>query len=311
MRVILSGGTGQLGTPLLRLLRREHQVVVLSSRPNYGDSVWLQPDHNDHRTWLCDITDENSVKDALWTFQPEVIFHLAARAIVKEDGLAPCEISKINVLGTHHLLAHCPVGVRFVLASSATVYGDNTSRTMPADERLLPSPTSVYAATKLAQEALVDAYTALGKVRGLSLRLVASVGSGANHGLLRDIHKKLQTRDKYLELIGEAPGSCKPFSHVEDTVRAFAYFGLETEETGVVNVAPYDSITVLEVANLAMNVLKIQKPIDWLGQAANWAGDNGQVHISSEKMRRLGFRPQYSKSGEAVQAALCDILRGV
>lgn len=311
MRVLISGGSGQIGRYVRRLLERDHQVVVLSRS---GDPCRLQPTRGQAHFWECDITDEASVKDACWLFQPELILHLAGIATVKVDEESPCEISRCNVLGTHHLLAHSLKGARFLLASSATVYGNNTSKSMPATESILPTPVSVYAATKLAQEALVEAYTRLGLVSGCSLRLCASVGSGTRHGLLHDIIRKLNSSSNELELIGDEPGSVKPFLYAGDIAQAFAHFGLcptyESTFEGQVNITSGDSATVLDVARAAMKGTGITKPIRWLGQAANWAGDNPKVFVDGSLARRLGFSPCYSFSVDAVEAAVFDIVRG-
>jgi UDP-glucose 4-epimerase len=303
VNILLTGGTGSIGRYVLpRLVRERHSVVVLSRS---GDSEWLLPNGRESRVWRCNLLDEAEVRNALWRAQPEVILHLGAHSTTKGEN-DPCRITRVNVLGTHHLLSFAPDGCRFVFASSATVYGDNTSRSMPGYEGLALTPTSPYGATKAAGEALVGAYTALEKVRGVSLRLVANAGAGATHGLVMDLARKLMGPREELELIGDAPGSCKPFLYVEDAVAAILHFAFTSPHRGPVNISPLDSITVEEVAEIALEEIA-RKPVRWLGAKATWAGDNRQVHVNPRLAHGLGWRPRYGRSADAVRAAFKDI----
>lgn len=307
MNVLVTGGTGGIGKYLLPLLTRErHSVVVLSRK---GDPHWLLPAGREVQHWKCNLQDEAEIRNALWRAQPEVILHLGAHSTTKAEADRPCRISQVNVLGTHHLLAHAPAGCRFVLASSATVYGDNTSRSMPAHEGLAPSPTSAYGATKAAAEALVSAYTAQELVKGVSLRLVACAGAGFSHGLIRDVVRKLSLETPSLELFGDAPGSCKPFLHARDAAAAFCHFAFTSMFTGPVNISPLDSITVEQVAEIAQEEMGTSKPTTWLGQSATWSGDNPQVWVNPRNAHALGFRPACGRSEEAVRAAVRDMKR--
>jgi UDP-glucose 4-epimerase len=291
-RILVTGATGFLGRHLMQLLRREHCLLVGMSRHRNATG------RSDIES--LDITSPMDVRNLLYSFLPDVIFHLAGNPLVKESGP---EVMRVNTLGTNHLLEYAPKGCRFVLASSATVYGAHASGLL-AHEGFPCAATSTYAASKIAAESLVDAYTFTGRVRGISLRYVANVGPGATHGLLRDIVRKLREDSKSLELLGDAPGSTKPFIHVADTARATRYFGLDCDYIGHVNISNSDSLSVLEVATMAIDALGIHKPIVWSGQDSLWPGDIKTVRISPRKMQGLGFELTYNTSVKAVKKAL-------
>jgi UDP-glucose 4-epimerase len=144
VNILLTGGTGSIGRYVLpRLVRERHSVVVLSRS---GDSEWLLPNGRESRVWRCNLLDEAEVRNALWRAQPEVILHLGAHSTTKGEN-DPCRITRVNVLGTHHLLSFAPDGCRFVFASSATVYGDPAS--VPIREDFPRSATNPYGASKL------------------------------------------------------------------------------------------------------------------------------------------------------------------
>jgi UDP-glucose 4-epimerase len=250
-----------------------------------------------------DLTKEGDVRWMMGWAEPDVIYHLAGNAMTRPDAVNPCQISKDNVLATHHLLEYCKERTRFVLASSATVYGDFDG---DAVEHSPLRPTSVYGATKLAQEALVSAYSRQGKVRGCILRLVANVGKYATHGLLKDLITKVKSDSPTLELLGDAPGSNKHYCYVDDTVNALVHFA----ESGVdqpVNISSYTTLTVEQVAELVMQVLNRTKPIKWLGAGANWKGDNRFVSVSTRLAALFSWHPVYSDSADAVVEAVKEI----
>lgn len=305
MNVLLTGGTGFIGRHVLDLLVRDERVkrIAVTSRN-------LQKRHESDkvRPHIVDLTNEVDVHGNLFYWErPDVIFHLAANPLVKDVSPA---MSRENVLATHHLLEHAPQGVRFVFASSATVYGDKSRRGDWMQETEAPAPTSVYAATKLASEHLVQAYRAAGRLSSyLVLRPAAQVGPGSTHGVLHDFIRKAKSDSPYFDIIGDKPGSSKPFTHVGDTARAFVQLGLKLVE-GICNVSIEDYLNTEQLAHLVQESLGTSKPLNWLGESANWSGDNRVVRVSGYRAGVLGWKPDYPSSVLAVQAAL-QHLKGV
>ena len=48
--------------------------------------------------------------------------------------------------------------------------------------------------------------------------------------------------------------------------------------------------------------MNINREISWLGEEANWKGDNRLIAVSNEKMKDLGWFPKYESSEAIVQA---------
>lgn len=306
MQVLVTGVTGFIGRHLVKRLLADERVekVYGVSRTPWKDPCPAVRGGKYYRV-CCDLTDSFQVTNILAGRGPDVIYHLAANPIVRENQDDPTGISRTNILATHNLLAYAPKGCRFILASSATVYGDAGKQTICFEST--PSwATSIYGATKIASEALVQSYTHLGQVKGVWPRLVANVGPESTHGVVHDFIRKLRSPDPQLEVLGAEPGATKPYLHVKDTVEALVTL-LDHHITGPVNISADDEITVADVVDAVMQGLGIYKHIKWLGEAANWRGDQARVCVDNCLMKSFDWRPSHNSSWEAVFAAAREV----
>lgn len=173
MRVFISGGAGFIGSHLANKLHsRGHFVRVLDDLSG-GEPALLDSGINLTRGDVSDIP-------KLWSLLQgvDVVYHLAARVSVPASILYPREYNHVNVGGTVSLLEACrDVGIqRVVLASSATVYGDQAVQ--PVDEECSTSPAVPYAVSKLAAEQYLFNISQLSSFEAVALRIFNAYGPG-------------------------------------------------------------------------------------------------------------------------------------
>ena len=108
-----------------------------------------------HRLDICDLPGLRQVFNSNF----DAVINLAARAGVRHSVEDPWVYFETNVTGTLNLLEACKeFGVRkFVLASTSSVYGEDTSQPFSEDSRT-SRPLSPYASSKKAAEALTYTY---------------------------------------------------------------------------------------------------------------------------------------------------------
>lgn len=301
MRVMITGASGFLGERLTKRLSKTHECYCLHR--NSKSLRQSDAENEDAFHCYCDVTDDDFVASVMADTKPGVVFHLAGRSHANDRD--PYAVTRANVLGTHHLLEHCRPGTRFVLASSAAVYGCAAETT--ATESSMPNPRSVYAASKLAAERLVQAYWNMGRISPLILRFTACCGRGQTHGLIKDVVEKLRSDSATLDLLGEEPGSTKPYLHADDAVEALVRFGFSSEPA-LLNISPVDEVSVAAVAERVMRVMGVRKDIRFLGAKSNWAGDDRFVSVSGREAENRGFVLKYRHSLDAVEAAVKEMV---
>lgn len=105
-RVLLTGHTGFKGSWLaLWLQSLGAEVIGLALDPPSTPSLFERARVADGMTSLHgDIRDMDTVVDAMRTYRPEIIFHLAAQSLVRSSYQMPVDTYATNVMGTVHVL---------------------------------------------------------------------------------------------------------------------------------------------------------------------------------------------------------------
>ena len=153
-RVAVTGGAGFIGSNLAcRLISEGYQVVVIDDLSTGLLSNVDQEKSDFHQISITNLEFLNrALKDC------ETIFHLAARGSVPRSIKNPVATHDVNATGTLNVLEVArKSGAHVIFSSSSSVYGRNMA--LPKDESMWLGPMTPYAASKLAAEGYVQAYS--------------------------------------------------------------------------------------------------------------------------------------------------------
>ncbi|MCS6811193.1 MAG: UDP-glucose 4-epimerase GalE [Tepidimonas sp.] len=159
MNILLTGGTGYIGSHTAVVLQQAgHQVVLLDNLSNSQAEV---ADRIGRITGtrpvleVMDVLDTVRVRMALQLYRIDAVVHFAGLKAVGESVAQPLAYFHNNVAGTLSLLrAMSEEGVqRLVFSSSATVYGQ--PQRLPLDEGHPTGATNPYGRTKLHVEQML------------------------------------------------------------------------------------------------------------------------------------------------------------
>ncbi|HET9809519.1 MAG TPA: GDP-mannose 4,6-dehydratase, partial [Candidatus Limnocylindria bacterium] len=155
--VLITGITGFAGSHLAERFVTAGNIVhgIAHEDPPFPNLAAVADRVRVHRGNILDVA---AVSAALASARPDAVVHLAAQAVPTLAAQDPVSAVRVNVLGTATLLAALDAHpkIRLVMASSADVYGAPEAELV--DESAPVRPANVYAATKVASEALVTEF---------------------------------------------------------------------------------------------------------------------------------------------------------
>jgi len=134
----------------------------------------------------------------------DVVFHLAANADVRFGLNHPSKDLNQNTIATFNVLqAMKEQGIKkIIFSSTGSVYGE--SITIPTPENAsFPIQTSLYGASKVACEALIQAYSEGYGFESYIFRFVSILGERYTHGHIFDFYKQLMEHPEYLNVLGD------------------------------------------------------------------------------------------------------------
>lgn len=227
----------------------------------------------------------------------DCVFHLAARAGVKDSISFPEQFATVNISGTVHLarLAKELACYNFVFASSSSVYGRNTPAPFCEDQASL-EVLSPYAASKLGAEVFLRLVCQMEELKAASLRLFTVYGPRQRPDLAISRFTRALMADETIELYG-AETSARDYTFVDDVVRAFrlASGWVDAQASGTCdcfNIGSSNPATLPQLISVIENEVGHQSKVKYSPQ--RWF-DMVKTHADISKSREvLKFTPQYS-----------------
>jgi len=233
----------------------------------------------------------------------DVVFHLAAHADISQSATSPTiDLTDGTIITSNVLEAMRITGVsRIAYASTSAVYGDVGSTL--TDENFGPlHPTSTYAASKIACEALLSAYATVFGISAIAFRFANVVGPRQPRGVAYDFVKRLRDNPEHLTIKGDGQQS-KSYVHVTDLVDGImTALTKDDRPYSVYNIATGDYLTAAEIADIVCEVLGLKPVIDCAGGRNGWPGDVPVCRIDASKLRSLGWTNRYGSREAIVNA---------
>ncbi|MFH1470857.1 MAG: GDP-mannose 4,6-dehydratase [Candidatus Micrarchaeota archaeon] len=292
MKILVTGAAGFIGSHLSdRLLREGHEVVGVDNL----SAGFLRniPKHNKFKFRMHDVRDERKMLESCRGI--ELIFHLAADPLVKESAERPVASFDINVRGTLSVLeaARRTSVEGFVFASTSAVYGD--ARIFPTPELHPSIPISNYAASKIAAEAYISAYSSTYGFRGTVLRYANIFGPRSEHGVMHDFYFKLKRKPKELLILGNGK-QAKSYLYISDCIDAtVAAYRKQKPSFDFYNVGSDRMYTVNEIADVVSKDMKLSPKYSYTGGVRGWVGDVNKMRLDVRKLKNLtGWKPKVS-----------------
>jgi UDP-glucuronate 4-epimerase len=297
MRALVTGCAGFIGSHLTEsLLKDGHEVLGVDCfTDNYERSQKLANlrtalGFESFRFARCDLagTDVSRLLDGC-----DTVFHLAAEPGVRSSWGSRFDVYlRNNVAATQRLLeaALALPDLRFVYASSSSVYGQAERLPTPEDAR--PQPLSPYGVTKLGAEQLCLLYHANHGVETVALRYFSVYGPRQRPDMAFNRFCRAALADEPITLFGDGRQT-RDFTYVADVVAATRAAALSPAAPGgVYNVGGGSRVSLRETLDVLAAVSG--RDLD-VRCAEREHGDVADTGADIARARRdLGFTPRTS-----------------
>jgi len=305
VKFFVTGAAGFIGSNLVDRLLADGDEVVAWDNFSTGQAKFLEQAKQNARFSLHigDTLDLQSLIRAMEA--SEFVFHLAANADVRFGLQQPAKDVQQNTLATFNVLeAMRSNGIsQIAFSSTGSVYGEAEVIPTPEDAPF-PIQTSLYGASKLAGEGLIQAYCEGYGFKSYIFRFVSIVGERYTHGHVFDFYRQLLEHPHRLRILGDGTQR-KPYLHVSELIDAMLLVCEKARERlNCYNIAtPGSSTTVRHIAEAVVRAASPNAKIRYTGGPRGWIGDVPRFDYSIAKIQKLGWSPKMI-SDEAVELAI-------
>lgn len=202
-RAFVTGGAGFIGSHIVDRLVQDGAEVTVYDNFSSGREEFLSQHAGNRKVKVvhADVLDSQALIREIAAC--DFVFHLQANADVR-GGIQQTRVDlEQNTIATWNILEAMRVKEikRIAFASSAAVYGEPD--VFPTPESYAPLQTSLYGASKLAGEAMIQAYAEYFGMICYIFRFVSWIGERYSHGVIFDFVKKLAANPHVLEILGD------------------------------------------------------------------------------------------------------------
>jgi UDP-glucose 4-epimerase len=292
VKYLVTGGAGFIGSSIVdRLVERGEQVVVIDNLST-GNMRFLEKSKNKITFIKGDLLNTTDIDKAMKGV--EFVIHMAANADVRNNVNEPTKCLEQNSIVTSNVLEIMrKFGVKKIaFASTGSVYGEPNKHPTP-ENYSFPIQTSMYGASKMYCEGLLQAYSVAYDFQIFIFRFVSLMGERYTHGCVFDFYKQLLKDPKHLHMLGDGKQK-KSYLYIQDCIDAiFLAIDKSKEKINIFNLGTEEYIQVTPIANIICQELKLKNvKYTYSGGERGWIGDSPFILLDVKKMKSLGWSPK-------------------
>jgi UDP-glucose 4-epimerase len=293
VRVFVTGAAGFIGSSLVdRYLQLGHEVVGYDNFSTGRELFLNQALKNPcFRLLRADLLDFEALRVAMQGAQ--TVLHLAANADVRFGVEHPRRDLEQNTIATWNVVECARLNAVETIGFSSTgsVYGESAVIPTPEDCPF-PMQTSLYGASKLAAEGLLQAYAEGFGLRVIIFRFVSILGERYTHGHVFDFLKSLRRDPLRLHILGDGKQR-KSYLYVQDCIDAITLAIDKAEgRLNIFNLGTDEYCQVVDSARWISGRIGTQPEFSYSGGNRGWIGDNPFIWLKCDRIRALGWKPK-------------------
>ncbi len=291
-KILITGGAGFIGSNFVRYILEKddyEQVVVLDALTYAGSLDNLEGVIEDERLLFIhgDIADADTVRRAMDGCR--IIVNFAAETHVDRSLTSADPFLHSNVIGVYVLLemARELKPEKFLHISTDEVYGPILNGA--ATENSPMKPSSPYAASKVAADALCNAYHRSFGVPTIIARPTNNYGPYQYPEKLIPFFVKRAVVGETLPVYGDG-NQQRDWLHVEDNCRAIELVLSNGNPGDIFNIGANNHHKNIEITRMMLGILDI--PDERIEHVTDRPGHDFRYAVDSTRISELGWKPQ-------------------
>lgn len=286
MRIIVTGCAGFIGSHLAEeLLKQGHRVLGIDNMNNYYDvsrklgNFEILKKYSNFTLMIDDVCKTDFFRE----WNPDIIYHLASRANVRNSLLNPLQYVDDNIKSMVHILDQIKQTIeinesmsrdgykspipKLIYASSSSVYGSNTK--VPFSEKdPLDNIESPYALSKKVMEEYARLYNKLYDIKSIGLRFFTVYGPRGRPDMAPEMFLKAINNGEKINKYGDG-SSRRDYTYIDDIVqgliKSIDAFDKHNIETDVFNLGNSNTISLNDFIALCEKIVGKKAIINQMG----------------------------------------------
>jgi UDP-glucose 4-epimerase len=294
-KFFITGSGGFIGSSLADRLLKNGSSVAGYDNFSTGQKRLLEHavTHSSFNLFEGDLLNFDALQTSMAGY--DFVFHFAANADVRFGLQHPGRDLEQNTLATFNVLeAMRANGIsKIAFSSTGSVYGEAKVFPTPEDAPF-PVQTSLYGASKLAGESLIQAYCEGFGFQSWIFRFVSILGERYTHGHVFDFYKQLRNDPSRLMVLGNGKQR-KSYLYVQDCLDAiFLAVERAKEKVNIFNLGVDGYCQVNDSIGWICREMGVNPKLEYSGGERGWVGDNPFIFLDTKKIQSLGWKPKVS-----------------
>jgi UDP-glucose 4-epimerase len=295
MKIMITGGTGFVGSHLCdELVNDKHEVILLARNDNKKNNI--SQNYNKINLEYVDVTDFLELEKSIEKNKPDVIFHLAGETSHKKSFDNPMYDLDVNAKSTLCILEkikNLNLKCKFILGSTFVVIGK--PQKLPVNEDSVCNPTTIYGTNRLTSENYCKIYNNVYNLDTRVFRITNSFGPReqiipSKNAINYLIHNAFSGEDVTIYSEGKFFRDLIYISDVISGIKSIMTKGKSGETYWISSGKEtwfYDLAKILQ--ELCDSKIKYVDPPEYTQKV-----DVGNFTVDNSKLRSLGWKPEIS-----------------